>query len=54
MGINEDNNVKKIVKMIDLPARGGVPETSIYSEVYTKSNTLGKRDVLLLMLSNYK
>lgn len=49
MSINKDNNVIKKVKMIDLPARGGVPETSLYSEVYTKSNDLGKRDVLLLM-----
>jgi hypothetical protein len=29
MGIGENNNVIKNVKIIDLPARGGVPETSI-------------------------
>jgi proline iminopeptidase len=39
----------KQVIMLKLPARRHVPETSIYSEVYTKSGHLGQRDVLMLM-----
>lgn len=35
--------------MIKLPARKGIPETSIYTEIYTKTGHLGQRDVLMLM-----
>lgn len=35
--------------IIKLPARAHVPSTSIYTEVYTQSGHLEKRDVLILM-----
>lgn len=36
-------------KMIRLPARKGIPETSIYTEIHTKTGHLDQRDVLMLM-----
>jgi hypothetical protein len=36
-------------QQIPLPARAGLPATSIYTEVYTQRGALGERDVLILM-----
>lgn len=38
-----------VVNMINIPARQAIPKTQLYTQVYTESGNLGKRDVLIFI-----